>query len=140
MMARLARRTEEDWQLAGRAQLDLGAASEMEARLFLFLGNVREVIQGQQEGSLRRRRFVTHEELYGYILGPLTRSIEGGLLGAPARFQGSEGLVASFVLAGTLWAYRRWMDAPAGESLVEVQTRACGLLMRGIGSLFDEAA
>lgn len=134
MIERIAEKTTEDWRVATESRISMTAKEEMELRLRFFLGNVRELFEDEMERSSKRARFVTQEELTGYLLPPLTEQVRAGLFGNPKQFDGDEELVASFVLAGTLWAYRRGM-AEGKKPLDKIQQHACALLMGGLGSL-----
>lgn len=69
------------------------------------------------------------------LVRPFTQSIREGILGNPARFKGNEDLAAEFVLVGMLWMDRKWMSGEDRASLVDIQHRACKIIMGGLGAI-----
>lgn len=129
----IALRTEDDVRLVMASLVSLPPRDELELRLRLFLGNAGAFVEAGSELRVRRARHVTQEELFSYMFNPFLARVEEGLLGDPTRFAGREGLVAGFVLSGTIWALRQWLTGGCKESMVDVQDAVCEILVNGIG-------
>lgn len=130
----VAVKTENDWKVIAQTKEEYSTAEELETRLMLFLGNVRELIEEHSPGSRRRNRWITQDEQIAYLIKPFTKHVKNGLLGDAASFGDETDLVAEFVLAGMLWMYRRWLSDGIEGSFYDAQQRVCKLIMNGLSS------
>lgn len=135
IIAKLAFATESDWEMARKSLSEVDERTETEIRLRLYIGNVRKFIAEDLQRVRMNSRFVSPDELGGYLLEPLINQVKNGLFGETSRFEEDDELVASFILAGTLWAYRRGLLEDSKEKFDEIEEHACKLLMGGLGSL-----
>ena len=127
----IATKTDDDWKVIKQVDAPLDAMAETEIRLRLFLGNVGDLVQRWGGRSSRRAKVISSEEVYGRLIRPFAQHVKRGLIGHQAKTADSE-LLAAFVLAGTLWGYRAWLDGDIEDDIIGMQSRVCDLIMNGL--------